>query len=151
MILKFTKIEIENWFIFGKNLWQEASFSPRNQSFIWRLIRSIKEAIHLPVVTMQITKNTDSSRLFKCGSNIILKKIDFRMNGGVWICPSSIEINTSERASRVTDHDSVRVYHGDYLNNCVMKKLVVLLIVLSQFIDYFIHYKASMCLSCVQS
>jgi hypothetical protein len=32
-----------------------------------------------------------------------------------------------------------------------MKKLVVLFVVLSQFIDNFIHYKASMCLSCVQS
>ena len=61
LLAKLTHVEIENWLDGGDDFWQETSFGPGEQAFIWGFVTTVDETILVLVVAMKVTEDRDSS------------------------------------------------------------------------------------------
>ena len=67
---------------------------------------------------VEINENRDS---FTSLAHKLLEEVNLRVNYGVWLSPSSVQVNASQGAAAIPDRDAVNVDHGQYAHHVIVK------------------------------
>ena len=68
---------------------------------------------------MEVTKDGNAVALLIYKPHVVFEEIDLRMHNRVRIRPSSIQIQTCERTPRITDDNTIWIYHRHKLYDIV--------------------------------
>lgn len=82
---------------------------------------AVSEYIFFSRMPMQIQKHLDSAFVFE---DHFFETHDFGGSCARWVFPLSIHIEAINVAARVPDNDPIRIDHGDYFNNEIVKQLL---------------------------
>jgi hypothetical protein len=92
----------------AEDLREKSSFSPTQKTFIRSFVASVNEAIIKLVVAMQIAEDRNAISLLQ---HPVLNKKDFRVQHGVRLSPSSVQVNSCKRTAAISHCDPINIDH----------------------------------------
>lgn len=105
----------------SKDLGQQPRLRPGDHGLIGSLVGAIEKAIELPVVSVQVAKYPDSIGLLGRQPDAILKEIQLWMQGSIRFSPPTIQVDSSQRRSRIADDNAIWVDHRNYLDDVIVQ------------------------------
>lgn len=100
---------------------------------------------------MKITKYLYSCWLLHCGFDILLQKIQLRMQSRIWISPPTIQVHTCQRRPCIANNNAIWINHRYQFNNIVVQQFIIIPIILCQFVYDVSHDYTSMSFRSMQS
>ena len=96
VLLEAARLEIKDLLDGRKYLRQEASLGPGKHTFVGCLVASVEEAVFFAIMPMEVTVDGDALLRVSLLLHDLLQEIDFRVDRGIRLCPSAIQIEADQ-------------------------------------------------------